>query len=405
MNNDNKRHNGISCIGILIGMVGLGWNIVASAEEEPRKEGMRLSELADMIHIEGGLTWFLQATDGAVDDTTDLTYTFDLGLESQISEHGKVVIALEAGDGLGVDTAVGALSAVNYDAFFTDSTDLVPGATNIVSPSVSQAYYEGDYMDGGLVISAGKLDIHSMFDDNAYANDETDQFMSAIFTRSADTSYAQVDYYYAPGVVAQYGISDKVDVELIVANGNGSGFNDIFNYMYIVGQVNFKPNLGGHDGNYRFYFINDGRKDAYTEISSGNTTSNNAWGLSFDQAVADHAGVFIRYSEQDDGIVENTVSSSWSLGALFEGASWGRENDTIGIAYGSVNLNTDPAALAAAGIASANADDETHLEAFYKYGVSDNFTLTADIQVVENVGGDSTADTVTVPGLRGQLNF
>lgn len=383
--------------------VGTGWNGLAAAHEGEDHEGNEKGHLIQHevggIHIDGGLTWFLQGTDGLVDDTTALTYSFDLGVEAPIGKHGKAVVALEGGEGTGVDDSIGSLSVVNYDAFFSDLTTSVSGTTNVVVPSISQAYYEGDY--GNLVVSVGKLDVHSMYDDNAYANDETDQFMSAIFTRSPGTSYAELDYYYAPGLVAQYAVSDRLDVTLGVANGNESGFQDVFDRMYSVAQINIKPGLIDLDGNYRFYYINDGRH--YTDISDGSNTANTAWGVSFDQALPGGTGVFARYSQQDDNIEENTVKSAWSLGALFGGAAWGRDEDTIGIGYGSVNVNTDPAALAAAGI--TNPDDEIHVEAFYKYAFSDHFTLTADLQRVTNSGGTSTADAVTVAGLRGQMNF
>ena len=372
------------------------------------------------IDIEGGLTWFLQGTSGAAEDTTALSFTYDLSMEAPVGDHGRAVIALEAGDGEGVDPAIGSLSGVNYDAFYTELTNNVGGSTNVVVPSLSQAFYEGEYMAGDLVVSVGKLDVHSMFDDNEYANSETDQFMSAMFSRSPDTTYKQLDYYYAPGVVTNYAISDMVDVTLIAANGNKAGYNDVFNNMYLVSQVNLKPGFGGREGNYRFYVLNDGRNStntSFTEISGGQTTDNTALGLSFDQALPGGVGVFARYSSQDDSIVENTVESSWSFGALFAGERWGRAHDSIGVAYGSVNLNSAAAALAAYnagedGIASnaddlgiTNFDDETHLEVFYKFGFGHLFTLTTDVQVIENSGGNGDADTVTVAGLRGQLNF
>lgn len=399
--------------------LGLAWNVTIQADEGHEVEHLIKHEIAG-IQINGGLTWFMQNTSGAVKDTSALSYTLDLGLEAPVGKHGKAIIALEAGDGEGVDPAVGSLSGVNYDAFYTELTNTVGGSTNVVVPSISQAFYEREYLNGKLVMSYGKLDIHSRFDNNAYANDETDQFMSAIFSRSPNTSYKQLDYYYAPGIVATYAISDMVDATLIVANGNDAGFDDVFNNVYSVGQVNLKPGFSGREGNYRFYVINDSRNSAntsFTEIGSGKTTANSAWGLSFDQALPGAIGVFARYSEQDNGIVENTVESSWSLGALFEGSAWGREHDTVGVGYGSVNLNSALEARAAYnagddGVAGggddlgiSNFDDETHFEVFYKYGFGHLFTLTADVQIIENSGGNANADTVTVTGLRGQLNF
>ncbi len=419
-----KIEKSVPCIGMVSMIVlGLGWSVAVQANEGHEAQHL-IPHDTGIFQIEGGLTWFLQSTSGAENDTAALSYTMDLVLKVPVGEHGKMVVALEAGDGQGVDPAIGSLSGVNYDAFYTELTNSVGGSTNVVVPSISQAFYEGEYMAGDLVISAGKLDVHSMFDDNAYANDEKDQFMSALFSRSPDTSYKQLDYYYAPGIAATYAVSGMVDVRLIVANGNNSGFggetNSIFNNMYSVGQINLKPNFAGREGNYRFYVLNDGRSSintSFTEIGSRQTTSNLAWGLSFDQALPGSVGMFARYSAQDDGIEENTVESSWSLGALFEGSSWGRDHDTIGIGYGSVNLNMAPAALAAYNAGDdgspGNADDrgivefsdEAHLELFYKFGFGHLFTLTADVQLIQNSGGNANADAVVVTGLRGQLNF
>jgi high affinity Mn2+ porin len=382
--------------------LGLGLSTDVSAQDEEDGDHL-IPHHVGKISIDGGLTWVLQATDGAPQNTTDLSYSMDLSLEAPVSKHGKAVIALEAGDGLGVDATLGSLSTANYDAFYTNLTNTTPGTTNVVVPSVSQAYYEGDYMEGRMTASVGKLDVYGNFDENAYANDETDQFLSAIFVRSAGTSYAELDQYYAPGIALKYSASEAIDLTLIAANGNGDGFNNVFDYMYLVGQIDFKPRLAGRDGNYRFYVISDARHNAYSEINTGKYTTNTAWGLSFDQSIQDEVGLFARYSSQDDGIAENIVKSSWSFGALFEGALWGRDRDTIGIGYGSVILNDKANPATVLGFSSIG--DEGHIETFYKVGFSDHFTLTGDVQVITNNGGNGAADTVTVAGVRGQLNF
>jgi len=371
------------------------------------------------LNFDGGTTWFLQATSGAKKDTAALTYTLDLAIEKDLGGRGKVAVAFEAGDGEGVDSDIGTLSSVNYDAFFTELTNNVGGSTNVVALSISQAYYENEFGSGRLVIDAGKQDVHALFDDNAFANDETDQFLSAIFTRSADTSYKQLDFYYAPAVALQYQPVSLLALTLIAANGNDSGFSDIFSQMYYVGQLNFMPGLGGYEGNYRIYALLDNRDSANTtftkinsvsmadiqagDLSRGKREENTAWGLSFDQALPGDLGVFARYSSQDDKFIENLVESSWSFGALMEGKRWGRKGDSFGIAYGSVNVNKDPAVLAYAGLSKA--DDETHFEVFYKCGYKDHYTITPDIQIINNIGGDAGADRVIVYGLRSQLNF
>ena len=366
-------------------------------DEHPTVSEHLISHDFEGLHFDGGVTWFLQGTSGNnANDSTDLTYTLDLNLQGNLSDTGSVIVAVESGNGAGVDDRLGSLSTANYDAFITE---LTTGSNDFNAPSISQLYYEGEYYDGGLVVDFGKLDVHSMYDDNAFANDETDQFLSAIFTRSAGTSYAELDQYYAPGLALTSAIGDQVSVMGLVANGIGSGFDGVTDRPYLVGQVTYSPTLGGLDGNYRVYGIVDNRK--YTEIGSGASTENTAWGVSIDQALPGDVGVFGRYSAQDDSVDENAVESSWSVGAVLDGDAWGRAGDVLGVGYGSVVVNQAASSIAAI----TNADDENHLEAYYKVAFSDHFTLTPDVQVITNNGGNADSDTITVFGVRGQMNF
>jgi len=388
----------------------------AMAHEGEEDGGHLISHHVAGLGIEGGVTWFLQGTDGndnGAGDALDLTYSFDLSLEARVSNEGKVVAAFEAGNGNGVDGRLSSLSTANYDAFVTDTfADAThSGVTDINSPSLSQLYYEGEYMDGQLVVDFGKLDVHSMYDDNAYANDETDQFLSAIFTRSPGTSYAELDRYYAPGMAVGVAADEHLDLMFILANGNGAGFDSFGNRPYGVVQANVKPGFGGLDGNYRFYVIQDQRRfhkiaGASVDVGgniSGTVSSNTAWGISFDQALPGEIGLFARYSNQKNDLAENTVESVWSVGASASGANWGREDDVIGLGYGQINVNNDPFIKTQMGV--TNQDDESHAELYYKLGFSDHFTLTPDIQVITNNSGNADSASVTVYGVRGQLSF
>lgn len=367
--------------------------VIAQAEGNG-EDGHIIPHTIGKLNISGGITAILQGTSGIANngDVTDLSYSFDLSLEAPISKNGKVVVALEAGDGEGVNENISSLSVPNYDA----ANSFVDG---YVIPSVTQVYYEGEYYDGLLGVTAGKLDVHSMYDENAYANDETDQFVSGIFTRYSENLFTQLENYYAPGLALTVHPSDIFELRLIGANGNGSGFEDIFSNGYMVGHVNVMPKLLGRDGNYRVHVIYDARN--YTDISDTTKTheTNTSYGLSFDQAVTDSVGLFVRYGAMDDGIDENIVKSAISGGVSLSGSLWNRENDVIGIAAGVLAVN-DSSSLAA-----TNPDDEGHFEVYYKFGLSDHFTITPDLQIVTNAGGDADNDTITVYGVRAQMNF
>jgi high affinity Mn2+ porin len=404
------RQGILRCLTALAGATLLWGAAPALAHEEAGGEGVDDGHVVPHtfqgfpgIRLDGDTTWILQGTDGnGSNDSTDLSYSLDLTLTGTVSETGHVIIALEAGNGHGVDERLHSLSTANYDAFITEATKLTAennGTTDFNPPNVSQLYYEGDYYGGNVVVDFGKLDVHSLYDDNAYANDETDQFVSAIFVRSAGTTYAQMDQYYAPGLAVSANLAPWVSVLGLAANGTGAGFDAVSDGAYGVGQVDLKPGLMGREGNYRIYGIYDGRK--YTRIATGATQSNVAYGVSLDQALPGGLGLFARYSAQDDQLAENAVKSSWSLGAAAQGKAWGRDDDVIGVGYGVVTVNKRAPAI----LALADPGDEGHVEAYYKVHVSDHFTLTPDVQVITHNGGDAGADTVTVAGVRGQLNF
>lgn len=370
----------------------------ALAHPDEQEEGHLIPHEIGKLNITGGLTSILQGTSGISNngDVTDFTYTLDLNFEAAVSKTGKVIIALEAGNGTGVNVINGDnepfLSIPNYDAFITESG-------GIVTPSVSQVYFEESVFDGLLGVHFGKLDVHSLYDENAYANDETDQFISGIFTRYPGSIWPELDSYYAPGIALTLNPSDMLEFRVIGANGVNSGFENVFDNAYMVGHVGIKPNLLGREGNYRFHYIYDARN--FTDVNSGKTEENTGFGLSLDQEVADGIGLFARYAMQDEDLEENLVKSSISGGVSLSGSLWNRENDVVGIAYGILSVNDKAPDIAAI----SNSGDEGHFEIYYKLGFSDHFTLTPDLQVVTNAGGDADNDTITVYGVRAQMNF
>ena len=381
------------------------------AHPDEGEDGHIIPHEIGKLNITGGITSILQGTSGIADDQdiTDFSYTLDLNFEAVVSPSGKVVIALEAGNGEGVNENIPSLSIPNYDAYVTESG-------GIVTPSVSQAYFEGSFFDGMLGLKAGKLDVHSCHDDNAYANDETDQFISGLFSRYAGSIFPELDSYYAPGMILSISPADMLDVTLAVANGVNSGFEDITEDPYGAGQVNVKPNIFGKEGNYRLYVIYDTR-DNYIDIGNPDKIrKNTAYGISLDQEIIDDIGIFARYGVQDSNVefwtddgnnvvnpdeISYPVKSAISGGVSLSGSFWGRGDDVVGLAYGVLFNNEDSTYFNAV----TDSGNETHLEFYYKLGFSDHFTLTPDLQLVTNAGGDADTDPITVYGVRAQMNF
>src|SRR3972149_163163 len=70
------------------------------------------------LNISCAIPSILQGTSGVPNnnDVTDFTYTLDLNFEAAISRHGKVIVALEAGNGTGVND----IGGKGYFLLFTD---------------------------------------------------------------------------------------------------------------------------------------------------------------------------------------------------------------------------------------------------------------------------------------------
>jgi carbohydrate-selective porin OprB len=178
-------------------------------------------------------------------------------------------------------------------------------------------------------------------------------------------------------------------------------YEDIFEDAFFIAQADIKPQISGRQGNYRVYLWTN-RTD-HTELKNplNDNESGTGWGISADQEVADHVTVFARIGGQDKKLYE--VSTAWSGGLSLNGALWGRDDDTIGIAYGRAVLSGDNEDVLRA--AGTNPGDEGHFEAYYSLAVNEHVTISPDIQVVTNAAGDSDFDTVWLGALRGQFNF
>jgi porin len=102
------------------------------------------------------------------------------------------------------------------------------------------------------------------------------------------------------------------------------------------------------------------------------------YGLSFDQALGDHLGAFLRLAWTDhNGILD--YRGLYTGGLQLGGGLWGREADTVGLAYGYLDG-------ADTGIANTNV-----AELYYRFAANDFLALTADIQYMAddyNTGED-----------------
>ncbi len=372
----------------------------------------------DTLTLSGGITTILQTSSGNNDpadansgDDLDFTNSVDIGIEAEVGPGQKLVIALEAGWGDGLTGRVGGSTfRPNYDAYSTAYNNT--GGAKQQGLTVSQAYYEAMLMDGLVMVQLGRMDCHAMFDQNEFAGSETSQFIGGPFVRTPGALYPEFGMsgqYYANGVMLMLMPNDLFDITLMAANGEsektGKG-------GHIGGQLNVKPVLNGQPGNYRFYVLQDYRNHA--DIATGQMKAATAYGISFDQVLADDIGLFIRWAQQDKKlqIVDSTGAATgidpleniMSAGFQFGGALWGREADAVGIGYATGKLKPDVKTALEASLGGSLSGDQAMAEVYYRWQVTDKVGVSPDIQLHNNMPRVEKRN-ITAYALRVQVDF
>lgn len=236
-------------------------------------------------------------------------------------------------------------------------------------------------------VTLGIVDSTDFLDGNAYANDEYTQFMNEVFVNAAN--------HGLPG----YDVGGAVDARFgdfsLAAVGINIGENDDGNeYNFWGAQVGWHPQLPLGEGNYRFLVV--GTSAAFLDPAGINREARLSWGLSFDQAVGEVFGLFLRTAwQQQDAAVD--YQALVSGGVNIAGQAWGREQDNIGIGYAWLDGgNTD--------VRQTNV-----FEAYYRAAFAEYFAVTADVQYMSDdlvrVAPDQRDPAGWLFGLRATVEF
>ncbi|MFA7240971.1 MAG: carbohydrate porin [Sulfuricellaceae bacterium] len=338
---------------------------------------------------------------------------------------GKIFSHFRLGQGNGLALANTLSSTPNSTAFQLTNRD-------DSAAMLAQAWYQLDMPlpFGGhkpdshehLEINFGKIDPFVFFDQNAAADDESAKFLNNAFVHNPlldSGGDAGVDAYgFSPGVrLAYHNESDKPEwwrASLgVFGAGNGAGYERTFSAPFVIGQLELgRKFFGGQDGVYRLYAWRNGQATAYQNEFDVAIERHSGWGASIDQRVGDATMLFGRYGKSLSGKVR--FDQTLTLGAEFGGNVWNRSADGIGVALGWLRTSGDFRDNAAT--LDANADGnpdfgynatgvEQLAEVYYRISLNKNLELTPDFQLIRQPGGDKTAATARVFGLRAKASF
>lgn len=186
--------------------------------------------------------------------------------------------------------------------------------------------------------------------------------MNEVFVNSGSYGLPSYDY----GVASEWS-RDAWSVSGIVM---WVGENDDGNAFVFGGvQISRQHEISWGPGNIRLNLV--GTNARFVDSDGSGLTRRAAWGISIDQSLGDSVGGFVRVASQSDDTFIG-FSTLYSGGFEFQGRAWKRENDRLGLG------------LAWLSGGNSVADGTFALESYYRFNVTESFSLTADIQYMDD---------------------
>jgi porin len=283
--------------------------------------------------------------------------------------------------GYAVDNGLNAVSPFVLAPWAVDLEDDLQDINGRGRDYLLQAWYKHTFVlaeDTSLGATFGIIDSTAYLDENAYANDEFTQFMNEAFVNSGGFNLPSYD----AGAALELALGNW---EITAAALNIGENDDGNNYNFWGAQLGYRLESALGEGNYRAVITGTssaffkpraerGEAPAWTDEAAPDETSAApektdlmGYGLSFDQALGDHLGAFLRLTWTDHQDILD-YRGLYTGGLQLGGGLWGREADTVGLGYGYLDG-------AETGIADTNV-----AELYYRFAANDFLALTADIQ-------------------------
>lgn len=389
----------------------------------------KLAEALDGIAVEGSLVAVLQragagGTASGVRESRsnyrgDLAVTLPLGSMGQ--SEGSLFGQLRFGQGNGVGLRPTYTSTPNTVAFEKttgpdDSFAILAQAWYQLKVPLNDVARKEDARDH-LLLTVGKIDPFVFFDQNAAADDESAKFMNNAFVHNplldSGGDIGADAYGFQPGAVLRYENSSEKGGEWALSLGAfasdaGANFSGSSRTSFVIGQAEVNTRLNYLPGAVRLYAWRNSRTPGY----DGVLRSSAGWGFSVDQKVSGSLTLFGRYGQHSSGQVR--FDRALTLGAELDGTPWGRSADSLGMAVAglrssadfrrdSASVDTDGDGLPDFGYQAGGS--EKPIELYYRYRLNDAIDLTPSAQWIRRPGGDTSAPTAKVAGLRATIGF
>ncbi len=285
------------------------------------------------------------------------------------------------------------------------------------------------------VLTAGNLSVTDIFDANTYSHDPRTQFLNWSIMTHGSYDFAADARGYTWGAALEWYHDDwalRVGRFIQPKLPNQQQLDrDIFSHYGDQIELEHSHTLGGQPGTVRLLaFHNRTRMSRFQDAlnlaaRTGTTPDINAvrtdvqgksgFGINIEQAVNDDVGLFLRASRADgktETYAFTEIERSLSGGVLVKGGSWGRADDTLGVAFARNGLSSvHRRYLEAGGVGffigdgSLNYRPEMIYETFYNIKLAKAAWLTFDWQYIRNPAYNADRGPVNVGSVRLHTEF
>lgn len=361
-------------------------------------------------------------------------------------EGGGLYFDPEFNQGFGLDRTLGVDGFPNGEAqkagfetpkpnvarLFLRQTFGLGGEQETLDPDQNQL---GENLDiARVTVTAGKLAVPDIFDDNQFAHDPRTTFLNWSLWEAAAWDYPADQKGYTDGLAVELNQEDWAlrggwFLEPNIANERDLD-GRFWKHYGTVAELETRHHWLGEPGTLRFLaFANRadmGNLQQAVDLAVTTGTPANiaavrhdswkaGWAINLEQSLTDDLGFFSRLSWNDghtEGWAFTDIDQSLSLGVNLKGTRWDRAKDTIGLA-GAVNGLSKPAQLffanggtgILAGDGSLDYAPEGIIEAYYAYSVVDPLAITLDYQFVANPAFNQARGPVHIFALRLHAQF
>ncbi len=285
-----------------------------------------------------------------------------------------------------------------------------------------------------IVVTAGKLSLSDIFDNNSYSHDPRTQFMNWALMSNGAWDYPANTRGYTDAVALQYinpSWSISIAGSLVPTYANGPELD--YNYLKASGTtVEFVKNtvFNKHKGAIRLLlYRNVSKAPAYRDLINNNINKTDTldatygkkyggvkygFGINMEQELSQNLGMFFRTSYNDGKTATwafTEIDQSASLGFNYIGKQWKRPDDNIGVAAVVNGISIDHRDFFAHGGYGfiigdgkvTNYKTENIMEAYYSAKINKNFFVSADYQFVQNPAYNADRGSVNLFSIRAHV--